>query len=50
METNGPEKAVNLALEKLYTQVKCFHQHIEKKVQITVNKEGKGVIKLLKQI
>lgn len=31
METNWPEKAVNLALEKLHTQVKCFHQYIEKR-------------------
>lgn len=31
METNWPEKAVNLTLEKLHTQVKCFQQHIEKR-------------------
>ena len=31
METNWPEKAVNLALEKLHTQVKCFHQNVEKR-------------------
>lgn len=28
METAWPEKAMNLALEKLYIQVKCFHQHM----------------------